>query len=195
MFCTNCGKEIAESAKVCEYCGVPVSNGNHRQENGSQQNHRQENESQQNNGQMAGSGRANGYPGNSKAPVNANRSLPMYILLSIVTCGIYSYYFLYKLAADVNIICDGDGKETPGLLKLILLSLVTCGIYSYYWYYALGNRLAENAPRYGMSFTENGTTVLLWRLFGVLICGIGPFIAMHIVIKNTNALAGAYLSR
>lgn len=87
--------------------------------------------------------------------VDANRSLPMYILLSIVTCGIYSYY----------------------------------------WHYALGNRLAENAPRYGMSFTENGTTVLLWRLFGVLICGIGPLIAMHIVIKNTNALAGAYLSR
>lgn len=62
----------------------------------------------------------------------------------------------------------------------------------YVWYYGLGNRLAENAPRYNLNFQENGTTVLLWVLFGSFLCGIGPFVAMHIIIKNTNALASAY---
>lgn len=127
--------------------------------------------------------------------VDNNRSLPKYILLTLVTCGIYSWIFLYRLIKDINIICDGDGNETPDLLKLILLSIVTCGIYSWIFYYKLGNRIYENAGRYGLSFSENGTTILMWQLFGMLLCGIGPFIAMNIIIKNTNSLATAYLSK
>lgn len=83
-------------------------------------------------------------------------------------------------------------KTDRGLIGYILLSIITCGIYSLYWQYSLGNRLAANAPRYGMSFQENGTTILMWQLFGVLLCGIGPFIAMNIIIKNTNAICMAY---
>lgn len=124
--------------------------------------------------------------------IQEDRSLVMYILLSIVTCGIYSYYFIYKLAQDMNVVCAGDGQNTPGLVQFILLSYITCGIYSWFYYYNLANRMAENAPRYGLSFSENGTTVLLWLLVGALVCGIGPFVAMYILIKNMNSLAHAY---
>lgn len=124
--------------------------------------------------------------------VEENRSLVTYILLTIVTCGIYSYYFLYSIARDMNVVCAGDGKETGGLVKFILLSTVTCGIYAWIWYYNIGNRMAENAPRYGLTFAENGTTILLWFVLGSAVCGIGPFVAMHIMIKNMNALAHAY---
>ena len=37
--------------------------------------------------------------------------------------------------------------------------------------------------------------MLLWYLVGALLCGIGPWVAMHILIKNTNALAAAYNAR
>lgn len=124
--------------------------------------------------------------------IKTDRSLIMYILLTIVTCGIYGYWFIYSIAQDVNEMCKNDGEKTGGLLAFILLSFITCGIYAWVWYYKLGNRLAKNAPVYGMNFTENGTTVLMWQIFGALLCGIGPFIAMHILIKNTNALAVAY---
>ena len=124
--------------------------------------------------------------------VKEDRSLPMYILLSIVTCGLYSYWFLYSIASDANTVCDGDGQKTSGLIAFILLSFVTCGIYTWFWYYNLGNRLASNAPRYGLSFQENGTTILIRLIFGSMLCGIGPFIAMHILMKNMNALAHAY---
>ena len=127
--------------------------------------------------------------------VDSNRSLVKYILLSIVTFGIYSLYFIYKLSNDMNLICAGDGKNTAGLLKIILLNIITCGIYSWIWYYGIGNRLAENAPRYGLKFIENGTTILMWMLFGAVLCGIGPFVALHIIIKNTNALANEYNAR
>ncbi|WP_418717929.1 DUF4234 domain-containing protein [Candidatus Allofournierella merdipullorum] len=132
---------------------------------------------------------AAGYPA---VRIQTNRSLIAYILLSIITCGIYGYYFIYSIARDVNTMCRDDGEKTGGLLAFILLSFVTCGFYGLYWEYKLGNRLAANAPRYGITFQENGTSVLLWYLVGSLLCGIGPFIAMHILIKNTNALAAAY---
>ena len=74
------------------------------------------------------------------------------------------------MAHDVNIACEGDGQSTAGLVQFIVLSFITCGIYSWYWYYKLGNRLAANAPKYGINFQENGTTVLLWLLFGLLLC-------------------------
>ena len=96
------------------------------------------------------------------------------------------------MAHDVNIACDGDGENTSGLVAFILLSMITCGIYAWYWYYKLGNRLANNAGRYGLVIQENGTTVLMWCIFGTLICGIGPFIAMHILIKNSNMICNAY---
>ena len=124
--------------------------------------------------------------------LKTDRSLAIYILLSICTCGIYSYYFLYSMARDANTICAGDGDKTGGLIAFILLNFITCGIYAIYWEYRLGNRLAENAPRYGLMFQENGTSVLLWHLFGALLCFIGPFIAMNILIKNMNRLSIVY---
>ena len=127
--------------------------------------------------------------------IQTNRSLAAYILFSIITCGIYSYYFIYTVARDVNTMCREDGEKTGGLLAFILLSMVTCGLYGLYWEYKLGNRLAANAPRYGLNFQENGTTVLMWYLVGLLLCFIGPWVAMHILIKNTNALAAAYNAR
>ena len=132
------------------------------------------------------------FPTKGVVSMIVRRSVPMCIFLSIITCGIYGYYFVYKMARDVNIACEGDGESTAGLLQFIVLSFVTCGIYAWIWYYKLGNRLAENAPRYGMNFQENGTTVLMWQLFGAILCGIGPFIAMNILIKNSNKICNAY---
>ncbi|MCI8804046.1 MAG: DUF4234 domain-containing protein [Oscillibacter sp.] len=124
--------------------------------------------------------------------LKADRSLLVYILLNFITCGIYGLYFIYALARDVNVVCAGDGRNTAGLLKLVLFSFLTCGLYGIFWYYSLGNRLAYNAPRYGLNFQENGTTILLWYLVGLLLCGLGPLVALYIIIKNTNALCGAY---
>jgi len=127
--------------------------------------------------------------------VDQNRSLLKYILLSLITCGIYGYYFIYKLAKDVNLMCSGDGEETGGLAVYILLCMITCGLYSWWWMYKLGNRLSVNASKYGLSFQENGTTIIMWCLVGVVLCGIGQWIAMHMIIKNTNAMAIEYNKR
>lgn len=127
--------------------------------------------------------------------MKADRSLAVLILLSIITCGIYGIYFWYMYTEDINTACEGDGNESPNYIIVILLSIITCGIYEFYWFYKQGNRLwaiAQN--RYNFTIQENGTTVLLWMLLGALLCGIGTFIAMHILIKNMNSVAIAYNS-
>lgn len=193
MFCPKCGKNVPDNTKFCPGCGADLSLGRRAQNAANKAFDATEKE-------LEGAVREvqrtfngnNGYPPNGGERLTDDRGLLAYILLSIITCGIYSYYFLYKMAHDVNIACEGDGEETAGLVAFILLSLVTCGIYAWIWYYKLGNRLAANAPRYGMTFQENGTTVLMWLLFGSLLCGIGPFIAMNILIKNSNRICNAY---
>lgn len=124
--------------------------------------------------------------------IQTDRNIVMYVLLTIVTCGIYGYWFIYMMAQDINEMCKDDGDKTGGLVAFILLSFVTCGLYAYYWYYKIGNRLQVNASRYGLQFAENGTTILMWCVVGMLLCGLGQYVAMHIIIKNTNAMAMAY---
>ena len=213
MFCTKCGKQVPDSTKFCPYCGADCSPAQDiasqagqvfnkaEQELGSAFNEVKQSFTGNNNqGNNANQNYNNGYnnmnngsvPPYSGEKLKDDRGLLSYILLSIITCGIYSYYFIYKMAHDVNIACEGDGQSTSGLVAFILLSWITCGIYAWFWYYNLGNRLAANGPRYGLTIQENGTTVLLWLIFGSFICGIGPFVAMHILIKNSNKICNAY---
>ena len=39
------------------------------------------------------------------------RGLAGLIVLSIITFGIYGLYWIYRLAKDVNAMCEGDGKK------------------------------------------------------------------------------------
>jgi hypothetical protein len=102
--------------------------------------------------------------------------------------------WLNTLAKKINAICEGDGKKTAGAVKFLLLGLITFGIYNLLWLYMLGERLQDNAQRYNLSFKESGAVVLLWFVPGIFIW-VGPFIALYIIIKNTNALSVEYNKR
>ena len=130
--------------------------------------------------------------GGPVGPLSTDRSIVAYILLGLITCGIYDLYMIHLMIQDVNVTCAGDGKVTKGILEYILFGILTCGIYDYVWLYNFANRIQSNAPRYGMRFEEGGTTILLWWILGAWLCGVGPFYAMYLIIKNTNALNAAY---
>ena len=119
------------------------------------------------------------------------RGLAGFIIFSIITCGIYTLYWIYKLAKDINTICEGDGKRTGGLLKYLVFGFLTLGIYDFIWLYMLGDRLQDNAPRYNLAFKESGGVILLWCILGSFIV-VGPIISVYIIIKNTNALTEEY---
>ena len=123
----------------------------------------------------------------------SRRDFVAFILLNWITCGIYGLIFWYQFAKDINRVCDGDGNHTTDFITVILLSIITCGIYQIFWYYNLGNRIYNNGPRYGVTINENGTTVLLWFVIGmVLTCGLASYVALYYIIRNANLLFESY---
>lgn len=189
-FCPKCGSQLNDNVKFCPTCGSAQSAPTHHTPAAYPTTY------QRNPGYQNVPPVNNGYAANIvRTPVKTDYSLVMYILLSIVTCGIYAYYIIYKMAQDVNQMCAEDGDSVGGLGMYILLSIVTCGFYSFYWLYKIQNRLQANGPRYGVPIQENGTTVLVWLILGSLLCGIGSFVAFHIVFKSANAVGAAYNAR
>ena len=128
--------------------------------------------------------------------VKDNRSFWVYLLLSIVTCGLYSIYFWYVYVEDLNTVFYGDGEDSPNYIIVLLLSWVTCGIYGVYWRYKQANRMYREAyDRYGVMIEENGSAILLWTLLGYLTGGIGQLVADYFMIQNLNKTALVYNSR
>ncbi len=120
------------------------------------------------------------------------RSLATYIILTFLTCGIYSIFFWYSYTEDVNAMCRGDGEESMNYILVLLLSVITCGIYGLYWFYKQANRLRKAGPRYGVAIAEGGGEFLMWYLVGCLICFVGSFLSFNVLIKNANLIADAY---
>ena len=72
------------------------------------------------------------------------KSIGLCVVLSLVTCGIYSIYWLYTIAHDLNDLCESQNQEKgaePGLV--VVLSIVTCGIYLLYYLWKAGKMVSS----------------------------------------------------
>lgn len=124
-----------------------------------------------------------------------NRSLWKFLLLSLVTCGIYTIVFMWELIKDLNDISsakDPQSWKSPNYLIVMLLSVITCGIYSLYWIYKMGNTIQRTGEDYGVRIDENGTTLLLWTVLSSWILGLGVYITYHLMFKNMNMICQRY---
>lgn len=100
------------------------------------------------------------------------RSVPMLVLLSIVTCGIYYLYWIYKTTDEIK---NFMGREDINPALELILVLVTCNIYSLYWYYKYGKIVyLEMTSKAGMDNSEDSTVllVILGLLVYVVACAI-----------------------
>lgn len=150
MKCKKCGTEVDDRAKFCPVCGEPMGFGQAPQAP----------QPPRPNYAAGNSGNSGGY----RAPITS-RSIPLAIILSIVTCGIYGLYWMYCLANDLNT-ASGHEQDTSGGL-VVLFSIITCGIYGLYWYYTAAGKVGEvqefdRRPRDG----SLGILYLLLALFG-----------------------------
>ena len=99
------------------------------------------------------------------------RNIAVCIILSIVTCGIYEFYWLYKMAEDVNSIRQDPNATSPGMV--LLLSIVTCGIYLFFWFYKSGEAIDNALMMQGRQPGSKAILYLLLSIFGLSIVSMG----------------------
>lgn len=135
-------------------------------------------------------------PAVSSAPVGqlkTNRGLLKFILLSMITFGIYGLVVMSAVSTDINTIASRyDGKKTMHYcLVVFIFSWLTLGIVPLVWSHKISNRIGNELVRRGVAYGFGASTFWLWGILGSLII-VGPFIYIHKLLKSMNLLAENY---
>ena len=125
--------------------------------------------------------------------LKTNRGLVKFILLSMITFGIYGLVVMSSVSTDINTIAGRyDGKKTMHYcLVMFVFSWLTFGIVPLVWYHKLSNRIGNELNRRGIGYSFNAGTYWLWGILGSFIM-VGPFIYIHKLLKSMNLLAENY---
>ena len=86
------------------------------------------------------------------------------LLLCLVTCGIYYYFFIYRTTKE-TLAYTGEQDMDPALD--ILLIIVTCGLWMLYWDYKTAQRIARMQAMAGLPSRDNAILYLVLNLLGV----------------------------
>ena len=100
------------------------------------------------------------------------RNIALCVILSFITCGIYTLYWFVTMTDDMNYLA-GDTKTSSGGMALVL-TIVTCGIYGWYWAYKMGEKT---------DFIKgvSGSTSIVYII--LQLCGLG--IVNYCLIQDT----------
>ncbi len=132
----------------------------------------------------------------SRAPVGqlkTNRGLLKYILLSIITFGIYGIVLFSSISTDINVIAGRyDGKRTMHYCLLVfLVGWLTAGIAFFVWYHRISARIGAELTRRGVYYRFGAGTYWLWGVLGTFIL-VGPLVYCHKLFKAMNMLSLHY---
>ncbi len=170
MICKSCGSDVPDDIKFCPGCGAPVSND---EATGTDTGSAYEARSG-----SAEPERVYGAPmGHGK-----NRNIALCIIFSIITCGIYSIYWMYVLNEEINSLSDEPNATSGGLV--ILFTIITCGIYGLYWYFKMGERVDTIKTNMGLRGDSSNIIFLILGIFGL---GIINYALMQDTINKAVA--------
>ena len=101
------------------------------------------------------------------------RSVINVILFSILSCGIYSIYWFYVTAEELN---REERTQEPlmNYIVAILLGMLTCGIYTIYWEYKFFKKVDAYTGR------DNWLVNFLLSIF------LTPLVGMALAQDNIN---------
>lgn len=96
------------------------------------------------------------------------RSVLEVVIYSFITCGIYSFYWVYKFAQELKFYLD-DPECNPGLD--LFLSII-CFPYFFYWFYKYNKKLNAAQERAGLPVEDNTVLNVILAIFGLWIVSI-----------------------
>ena len=166
-YCQTCGASAQDNVKFCTNCGASFT-------------------------------QAQPYAQSSVAVpayarLKTNRGLLKFILLSLITFGIYGLVVMSVISSDINTIATRhDGKRTMHYcLMYFVFSWLTQGIVPIVWYHRLSARIGNELIRRKIPYSFGAGTFWGWEILGSLIV-IGPFIYLHKLLRSMNLLCEDY---
>lgn len=155
--CPVCGTQNPDVASFCIHCGARLEDAPRP-------------DAPQGAGPAPGEetpGRGPAYGPSSYAPPIYPRSIALAIVLTIITCGLYGFYWMYKVNEELNWLA-GNEVWTGG--AVILFDILTCHIYGIYWAYKMGQNCGK------LNGDSTGAVLyLLLALFGFQIINLALF--------------------
>ena len=124
---------------------------------------------------------------------NTNRGLLKFLLLSLITFGIYGIVVMTHISMEIDTIASPrDHKNTMNyLLVCFFLGPITLGIYTLIWNHQLSNRIGDELKARNLDYEFDAGTFWGWGFFGSVIL-IGPFVFVHKLLKSMNLINESY---
>jgi hypothetical protein len=95
--------------------------------------------------------------------IGTRREPGLVLLFSILTCGIYYYWWVYKVSGEVQ---DFLGEPDTAPATELLLSALTCGLYLFYWDWKIAEKIARMQERVNIPPKDNTVLYLVLNLLG-----------------------------
>lgn len=91
-------------------------------------------------------------------------SIPLYLILSLLTCFLFDLYWNYRQMEACNELL---GRDEFHFWQWLLLVVITFGLYHFYYQYQMGSAIVEIQDRNGLPTTD-GLPILsvIATLFG-----------------------------
>jgi len=97
-------------------------------------------------------------------PSDAASSIPMDIVLTIITCGIFNLFWNYRQMDVFNALLEEDRFA---FWEWLFLSIITCGVYHIYYEYKMGEALKQLQRKFDRPVNDNiSMLALILSVFG-----------------------------
>lgn len=125
--------------------------------------------------------------------LRTDRSFLKYILLSIITFGIYGIYLMTTVSSDINTIASRyDGKNTMNYcLYWFVIDTITFGVAYYVWNHRIASRINDELYRRGIDYSFGIGTFWGWDVLARITI-VGPCIYTRKMFKAMNLLSNDY---
>lgn len=125
--------------------------------------------------------------------LRTNRGMVKFLLLSLITFGIYGLVVMSHVSEEINQVASPrDGKHTMHYcLVFFIFSWLTIGIVPLVWMHRICNRIGNELQARNLPFSISAGTFWGWGFFGSLIL-VGPFIFFYKFFKGMNLINGDY---
>lgn len=112
------------------------------------------------------------------------KSIAMCLLLSFITCGVYYFIWIYKIADTINRLAARDRQEGGASpIAAVLFTLFSCGIYQIYFYW----KEESTVTRLKSAWNQDNSNTVLVVILGIFF----PIAALCILQDQVNSLIKA----